>query len=119
MQKYKHMFFGGKEEQNQMQTEHAASEQPAPTSSPGFDVVSIGDIVTDDFIKLLDDQAKTYTDENGKKILAMEFGTKLPFDHREVVPGVGNAANAAVAFARLGLKSSFVTNVGADQYGHD
>lgn len=83
------------------------------------DVTSIGDIVTDDFIKLFDDQARTYTDEHGGQVLAMEYGTKLPFDHREVVPGVGNAANAAVAFARLGLASSFVTNVGDDQYGRD
>lgn len=84
-----------------------------------FDVLSVGDIVTDDFIKLLDGEARTYTDEQGKKILAMEFGTKLPFDHREVVEGVGNASNGAVAFARLGMKTGFVTNVGGDQYGRD
>jgi sugar/nucleoside kinase (ribokinase family) len=84
-----------------------------------FDVLSVGDIVTDDFIKLLDDEARTYADEQGKKILAMEFGTKLPFDHREVVEGVGNASNGAVAFARLGMKTGFVTNVGGDQYGRD
>jgi ribokinase len=83
-----------------------------------FDIISVGDIVTDDFIKLLDDQAQTYENEQGNW-LAMPFGTKLPFDHREVVAGVGNASNAAVAFARLGLKSSFVTNVGGDQYGRD
>jgi sugar/nucleoside kinase (ribokinase family) len=32
---------------------------------------------------------------------------------------VGNASNAAVAFARLGLKSGFVTNVGGDPQGRD
>ncbi|HSX07822.1 MAG TPA: carbohydrate kinase family protein [Candidatus Saccharimonadales bacterium] len=84
-----------------------------------FDVICVGDVVTDDFIKLLDNQAQTYIDEHGTKTLAMQFGTKLPFDHREVVEGVGNAANAAVAFARLGLKTGFVTNVGGDQYGRD
>ncbi len=84
-----------------------------------FDVISVGDIVTDDFIKLLDDQATTYVDEQGKKILAMEFGTKLPFDHREVVVAVGNASNAAVSFAKLDMKTGFVTNVGGDQYGRD
>lgn len=84
-----------------------------------FDVISVGDVVTDDFIKLLDDEAWTYVDEHGKKVLAMEFGTKLPFDHREVVEGVGNAANAAVAFARLGLRTGFITNIGDDQYGRD
>ena len=82
------------------------------------DVISIGDIVTDAFIKLLDDQAVTYQNDQGKW-LAMPFGTKLPFDHAEVVEGVGNASNAAVAFARLGLDSSFVTNVGDDAHGRD
>ncbi|MEO6513546.1 MAG: carbohydrate kinase family protein [Candidatus Saccharimonadales bacterium] len=82
------------------------------------DVISIGDIVTDAFIKLFDDQAQAYENEYGKW-LAMQFGTKLPFDHVEVVQAVGNAANAAVAFARLGLNSAFVTNVGGDQEGRD
>jgi ribokinase len=84
-----------------------------------FDVISVGDIVTDAFIKLLDDQAHTYIDEHGKKILAMEFGTKLPFDHAEIIQGVGNAANGAVACARLGMKTAYVTNVGGDQDGRD
>lgn len=82
------------------------------------DVVSIGDIVTDAFIKLLDDQAKIIP-EGDNKLLAMNFGTKLPYDHVEVIEAVGNAANAAVAFARLGLKSAFVTNVGGDSHGRD
>ena len=86
--------------------------------SATFDVISIGDIVTDDFIKLLDNQATTYENDEGKW-LAMQFGTKLPFDHRIVIEGVGNASNAAVAFSRIGLKSGFVTNVGGDQYGRD
>jgi ribokinase len=83
-----------------------------------LDVISIGDIVTDAFIKLLDDQAVTYENEQGKWI-AMQYGTKLPFDHAEIVEAVGNAANAAVCFARLGLESAFVTNVGSDDHGRD
>ena len=82
------------------------------------DVLSIGDIVTDAFIKLIDDEAVTYKNEEGKW-LAMKFGTKLPFDHVEILEAVGNAANAAVSFARLGLSTSFVTNVGGDQAGRD
>jgi ribokinase len=83
-----------------------------------FDVLSIGDIVTDAFIKLLEDEAQIVENEHGKW-LAMPFGTKLPFDHAEVVQAVGNAANAAVAFSRLGLKTGFVTNVGGDKEGRD
>jgi ribokinase len=86
--------------------------------SQKLDVLSIGDVVTDAFIKLLDDRATTYENEKGKW-LAMPFGTKIPFDHAEVIEAVGNASNAAVAFARLGLDSGLVSNVGSDQHGRD
>lgn len=82
------------------------------------DVISIGDIVTDAFIKLLDNEAQVI-DNGDNELLAMPFGTKLPFDHAEVIEAVGNASNAAVAFARLGLDSAFVTNVGSDPLGRD
>ncbi|HKU18534.1 MAG TPA: carbohydrate kinase family protein [Candidatus Saccharimonadales bacterium] len=84
-----------------------------------FDVLSIGDVVTDAFIRLFDDEEKVVTDARGEKWLSVPFGTKIPFDFAEVVQGVGNAANGAVAFARLGLKTSFATNVGGDQEGRD
>ncbi len=83
-----------------------------------IDILSVGDVVTDAFIKLFDDQAKVIAAKDGKW-LAMPFGTKLPFDHVEVVQAVGNAANAAVSCARLGLNTGFMTNVGGDQEGRD
>lgn len=83
-----------------------------------FDVISVGDIVTDAFIKLIDENAHTYDNEDGRW-LAMPYGMKVPFDHAEIIAGVGNAANAAVSFARLGLKSSLITNIGGDNYGTD
>lgn len=84
-----------------------------------FDILSIGDVVTDAFIKLIDNQAHVVENKNGDKWLAVPFATKIPFDHVEVVKAVGNASNAAVAFSRLGLKTGFVTNVGGDQEGRD
>lgn len=83
-----------------------------------IDVLCIGDVVTDAFIKLFDDRAHTYANEQGKW-LAMPFGQKVPFDHAEVIEGVGNAANAAVSFAKLGLDSGLISNVGDDQQGRD
>jgi sugar/nucleoside kinase (ribokinase family) len=83
-----------------------------------LDVLSIGDVVTDAFIKLLDDRAVTFQNEQGKW-LAMPYGSKVPFDHAEIIEAVGNAANAAVCFAKLGLKSGLISNVGDDQYGRD
>ncbi|HEY8998998.1 MAG TPA: carbohydrate kinase family protein [Candidatus Saccharimonadales bacterium] len=101
------------------QIPHADDQNSSDAQAEQFDVVSIGDIVTDDFIKLNDDQAWTYVDDGGTNVLAMKYGMKLPFADRKVVEGVGNASNAAVSFARLNLRSSFVTNVGGDQYGRD
>ncbi len=83
-----------------------------------LDVLAIGDVVTDAFIKLFDDRAVAYENEQGKW-LAMPFATKIPFDKAIVIEGVGNASNAAVSFARLGLRSGLVSNVGADQNGRD
>lgn len=83
-----------------------------------IDVLAIGDVVTDAFIKLFDAYEHTYSNEHGKW-LALPFGTKIPFEHVEVIEGVGNAANAAVCFSRLGLKSGLVSNVGGDMYGRD
>ncbi len=86
--------------------------------SDSIDVISIGDIVTDAFIKLIEDQAQII-EKDDKRLIAMEFGSKIPYDHVQIVEAVGNAANAAVSFARLGLNSAFVTNVGNDSYGRD
>lgn len=83
-----------------------------------LDVLSVGDVVTDAFIKLLDDQEHIEND-HGHKELCIPFGTKIPYHHAEVLEGVGNAANAAVSFARLGLESGLVANVGNDPHGRD
>ncbi len=88
------------------------------TDISDIDVLSVGDIVTDAFIKLQDEQAKVVK-EGDNKLLAMPFGVKVPFDHAEVIEAVGNAANASVSFARLGLKSALMANVGGDQHGRD
>lgn len=88
-------------------------------SQPQLDVLSVGDVVTDAFIKLQTDQEKIEKDENGNPNLSIPFGTKVPFDHSEIIEGVGNAANAAVTFARLGLNSGLVANVGSDRFGRD
>src|SRR5664279_3036725 len=88
------------------------------TELPNIDVLAVGDTVTDDFIRLFDDQARVDEDETGKR-LSMPFGLKVPFESSCVVPGVGNSANAAVNFALLGLRASLVTNLGEDLRGRD
>lgn len=83
-----------------------------------IEVLSVGDMVTDAFIRLLDDEAKTFEDKQGDW-LAIPFGMKVPFEKAEIIEAVGNAANAAVSFARLGFKSGLMANVGGDQHGRD
>lgn len=83
-----------------------------------FDVLCVGDVVTDAFIKLLDNHAAVEETSDGP-LLVMPFATKIPFDHTVVLNGVGNAANAAVNFAKLGLDTAFVSNVGGDSPGRD
>jgi ribokinase len=83
-----------------------------------IDVLSVGDVVTDCFIRLFDDNARITVD-NDQKWLSMPYGVKLPYDHVQIIEAVGNASNAAVNFAKFGLNSSFVSNVGGDQFGRD
>ena len=49
----------------------------------------------------------------------MKFGDKIPFEFDKIIAGVGNAANAAVAAARLGLSSALIANVGKDERGKE
>ena len=80
------------------------------------DFIAIGDTTVDEFIKLED--AKVNCDHNTCTI-SMSWGDKIPYEKSILVAGVGNAANAAVAAARLGLSSGFVSNVGRDRYGEE
>ena len=83
-----------------------------------IDLLAIGDLTTDAFIRLKD--AAVHCRLNTEDCeLCLRFGDKVPFEYVKVVKAVGNAANAAVAGARLGLKAALVTNVGDDQNGRE
>lgn len=83
-----------------------------------IDFLAIGDITTDAFIRLK--QAEVHCKVNKEDCeICMPFGDKIPFEYVKVVKAVGNAANAAVAGARLGLYSGLISNVGDDQNGKD
>ncbi|OVE79339.1 hypothetical protein BVY00_00725 [bacterium G20] len=83
-----------------------------------LDVLAVGNVVTDVFIRLLENEARVEKTSEGLR-LSMAYGTKVPFDHSEVVPAVGNASNAAVSFAKLGFDSGLVANVGDDAGGRE
>ena len=84
-----------------------------------LDVLAVGDVVTDAFIRLLPKEEKVEHQKDGSTWLAIPFGTKLPFDFVKVIAGVGNASNASVAFSRLGFASGLVSNIGDDREGRD
>ncbi|MFZ1812805.1 MAG: carbohydrate kinase family protein [Candidatus Saccharimonadales bacterium] len=82
-----------------------------------IDVISVGDTVIDDFIRLFEDQGRVTDEGQGQRWLGVPYGMKVPFEKSTVIYGVGNAANAAVNFAKLGLNSALATNLGNDQRG--
>lgn len=84
-----------------------------------YDFIAIGDTVTDAFIRLNISSAHVEMDHGSGREICMRFGDKIPYDEVRVVPGVGNAANAAVSAARLGLRAAFVSNVGEDEHGRE
>ncbi len=83
-----------------------------------YDLISIGDITTDAFIRLKDAHIHCRINREDCE-LCLRFGDKVPFESIKIIKAVGNAANTAVAGARLGLKTALVSNIGADQNGKD
>jgi len=80
--------------------------------------LSIGDIVTDAFIKLKQATVRGTPDSADYEI-CMPFADKVPYEEVIVVPAVGNAANAAVSASLLGLNSALLSNIGDDKEGED
>jgi len=88
------------------------------TSAQRHDVVSVGDVALDVFIPIPDSSAEVRV-EDGRRRLVLPFGAKVPCDRGSSVTAGGDAANAAVAFARLGLRSALASFLAHDQYGRD
>ena len=81
-----------------------------------YDFVAFGDVTTDCFIRLKD--AKVTCDVDHENcMLCVKFGQKIPFESATEIRAVGNGTNAAVAAARLGLKSAAATEMGDDDNG--
>lgn len=83
-----------------------------------IDFLAVGDTVIDAFIRLKNAEETLDVDHHTRKI-CMNFADKVPYEFVEILPAVGNSANAAVSASRLGLNSAILTNVGGDQYGQD
>jgi ribokinase len=81
-----------------------------------IDFLAIGDIVTEPFILLKD--ARVTCDINDEACtISMRWGDKIPYESAVLCRAVGNSPNAAVAAARLGLRTALVTDIGNDDIG--
>lgn len=83
-----------------------------------IDFFAIGDIVTEPFIRLKDARVHCNINDEACEI-CMRWGDKIPYDYFVLVPAVGNASNAAVSAARLGLGATLRAYIGEDRYGED
>jgi len=81
-----------------------------------IDFLAIGDIVTEPFIRLKDARVHCNIDDENCEI-CMRWGDKIPYDYDVPMYAVGNASNAAVAAARLGLSASLRAYIGDDLPG--
>ncbi len=83
-----------------------------------LDILAIGDIVTEPFIRLK--EANVHCKINQEECeICMRWGDKIPYEFFILVPAVGNASNAAVAAARLGLASGLRAYLGNERYGEE
>ncbi|HTW99329.1 MAG TPA: PfkB family carbohydrate kinase, partial [Acidimicrobiales bacterium] len=83
-----------------------------------LEVIAVGDVTTDVFIQLLDERIEV-RDEPERRVLVLPYGEKVPFESTQSASLGGNATNAAVCFARLGLSVALVTHVGDDAAGRE
>jgi sugar/nucleoside kinase (ribokinase family) len=82
-----------------------------------IDILTIGDIAIDAFIKI--NEAEALCDLEGEHCkLCLNYGGKIPYESAEICYAVGNSSNVAVCASRLGLKTALMANIGGDQNGN-
>lgn len=80
-----------------------------------FDLLTIGDIAVDVFIKIK--EAEEDCNKDGDCKICLDFGSKIPYESQDICYATGNSSNVAVSASRLGLKTAILTNIGDDQDG--
>ena len=83
-----------------------------------YEVLCVGDAATDIFIRLSDAHIRTWNDQDGHW-LDLPYGGKVPFDYAHTVEAGGNAANAAVGLARLGVRQPWPHMSGTTRRARD
>ena len=86
--------------------------------APSLDLLAIGESLRDVFY-LLHEATVSCSLHKDQCLLCLEYAEKIPVEQVTKVQAAGNAANAAVGAARLGLRSGLVSWVGTDNAGVD
>ena len=86
------------------------------TSAQLFDVVSLGDVVNDQIIRLPSDAVTRLSDADGEW-LKVPLGRKVVLEDDSAEAMGGTAANAAVTLAHLGLRVGLAAFIAHDQVG--
>jgi len=83
-----------------------------------IDLLAIGDITTEPFIKIED--AEVSCDENNEHCkLSFRYADKIPYESVEICHAVGNSPNVAVGASRLGINTSLISYIGDDSIGKE
>lgn len=80
-----------------------------------LDILTIGDIAIDAFIRIKDAHINCGL-KNDTSELCLRFGDKVPYEFTEEIPAVGNASNASISASRLGLSVGIISNIGNDDW---
>lgn len=104
--------------------EKVATRVKWPTEEPQFcriefgkpTILTVGDTATEALISLGEDDVEV-TGGGSDKRLGIALGAKLAAKHAEVQDAVGGAANAAVAFSKLGVQPALMSWLGDDTVG--
>lgn len=78
-------------------------------------IYAVGDIFSDVFIQLSEEDSAVDEAKDGEKWLKIPFGSKPPYIDAQTVDAVGPSPNAGVACARLGVDVSLLAWMGDDE----
>ncbi len=82
-----------------------------------YDAIVLGDSCQDVFLQIGEDDAKVVCELKKEEcVISFNFADKIPVTAKFDAVG-GNAANAAVSLARLGLHTALYTHIGTDRTG--
>lgn len=83
-----------------------------------LDFIAIGDSTLDVFLQISEASVSCQINKE-QCLLCLQYAEKIPVESVIQIPGAGNASNAAVGAARLGLRSAIVSILGKDEIGKE